>query len=48
MRLFLLFLVGCFLLGGTRRGQAIAGRPAVVMLGCVLVGALFYSYRFVR
>lgn len=48
MRLWILFIFGLFLLSGTRLGNLARNRPSLLVLGCALLGSLFYSYRFVR
>ncbi len=48
MRLYLAFLVAAFVLGGTSTGRAMIRRPLGVLVGCMLVGAMFYSYRFIQ
>ena len=48
MRLWTLFIFGLFLLSGTRLGDLARRRPTLLVVGCAVVGSLFYSYRFVR
>jgi len=48
MRVWLLFLATCFLLGGTRFGRRMSRKHIVVMGFCVAAAASFYNYRVVR
>lgn len=48
VRLWTLFIFGLFLLSGTRLGALARRRPAMLAAGCVVVGSLFYNYRFIR
>jgi hypothetical protein len=48
MRLYLLFLVTAFVLGGVGVGRPLLRRPALLAAGCLVVGSFFYSYRFIK
>lgn len=47
MRLFLAFLFTAFMVGGTTIGRPFLRKPLYTLLGCVVVGSMFYSYRFI-
>ena len=48
MRVFLIFLITAFIVGGTSIGRPVRSRPMLLLLGCAVVGASYYSYRVVR
>lgn len=48
MRLWVLFLIALFALSGTRLGDLGRQRPSLLLIGCSVVSACFFSYRFVR
>jgi hypothetical protein len=47
MRLYLVFIVGAFVVGGMARRWPWARRPLTVLAVCVIVGAAFYSRRVI-
>ena len=46
MKLFVLFLLGAFVLGGRSFGRERPDRPWLILGVCVLLCAAFYTYRF--
>lgn len=47
MKMFLIFLLGWFIVGGTSIGDRLARRPVVVGVGCAVFAASFYSLRVI-
>ncbi|MGB3736766.1 MAG: hypothetical protein WA964_17535 [Ilumatobacter sp.] len=48
MRVWVLFLIGLFVLSGTSLGDLGRRRPSLLLMGCAVVSACYLSYRFVR
>jgi hypothetical protein len=47
MNVFIAFILACFILSGTRLAEPLMKRPLLMMAGCVVVGASFYSLRVI-
>jgi mannose/fructose/N-acetylgalactosamine-specific phosphotransferase system component IIC len=45
VNVFVLFLLGWFLVGGTALGDRLAHRPIVVGIVCAVIAGSFYSLR---
>ncbi len=48
MRTLLFFLLVTFVLGGASAGRPAMRRPSLLLIGCIVIGGAYYSYRFVR
>ena len=48
MKLYLLFLIAAVAVGAAPIGRPVLRRPSTMLVGCLAVATLFYSYRFVR
>ena len=48
MKIFIAFLLVCFLAGGFRLGRIPQSRPMVFGLCCIVVGAAFLSLRAIQ
>ena len=47
MQLLILFMVASFVVGGLATRRDTLPRPVLVMGACIMVGALYYSRRFI-
>ena len=47
MKVFIAFLLASFIFSGTRFAEPLLKRPILMIAGCVVVGASFYSLRVI-
>ena len=45
MNVFIAFLLACFVFSGTRFAEPLIKRPSLMIAGCAVIGASFYSLR---
>jgi hypothetical protein len=48
VKVFILFLFVAFFLGGSRRLDHVLRRPVLLLGGCIIVAASFYSMRVLQ
>jgi hypothetical protein len=47
MKVFIVFLLGSFLIGAFPRGRRVRQHPVILLVGCALIGASYLSLRVV-